>query len=218
MLTGRRCGSTRRDIRRRRERDAPASGVSNPASIRSSVVLPQPIGPSSAKNSPALISSDRRSTAVNPPKRFDRIDPQQRQVRRIGGMSCLASHSIPSRFAMKAIAFSSEVDTGSREENASKHKDKAPLLSDPIPVITSVSASLLANVEIKRPPVIHGVGRVWMRHSGSEIALAVTMPLDATKDRNNGRCRFAGTNPVSSRLIEIGWQMCPGLPQSISHD
>ena len=29
----------------------PAVGVSNPASIRSSVVLPQPDGPSSAKNS-----------------------------------------------------------------------------------------------------------------------------------------------------------------------
>jgi len=37
----------------------PWSGVSKPASIRNSVVLPQPLGPSRAKNSPALISSDK---------------------------------------------------------------------------------------------------------------------------------------------------------------
>src|SRR3981081_3599669 len=45
----------------------PSSGVSNPASILSSVVLPQPLGPSRAKNSPALMSSDSRSTARNAP-------------------------------------------------------------------------------------------------------------------------------------------------------
>src|ERR1700733_14025894 len=48
----------------------PSSGVSKPASIRKSVVLPQPLGPSSAKNSPALISSDSRSTARKAPNFF----------------------------------------------------------------------------------------------------------------------------------------------------
>ena len=43
--------------------DAARSGVSNPAISRSSVVLPQPDGPSSAKNSPRSIDSDTRSTA-----------------------------------------------------------------------------------------------------------------------------------------------------------
>src|SRR6185503_15235222 len=45
-------------------------GASKPASIRSRVVLPQPDGPSSAKNSPRAMSSDNRSTAVNAPNRF----------------------------------------------------------------------------------------------------------------------------------------------------
>src|SRR4051794_18803793 len=48
----------------------PPSGVSKPASMRSSVVLPQPDGPSSAKNSPARMSSESLSTAVKPPNRF----------------------------------------------------------------------------------------------------------------------------------------------------
>src|ERR1700730_9175249 len=48
----------------------PSSGVSKPASIRSSVVLPQPLGPSSAKNSPARMSSDSRSTARKVPNFF----------------------------------------------------------------------------------------------------------------------------------------------------
>src|SRR4051794_34446584 len=54
----------------------PASGVPKPASIRSSVVLPQPDGPSRAKNSPARISSDSLSTATKPPKRF--VTPSMR--------------------------------------------------------------------------------------------------------------------------------------------
>ena len=42
---------------------SPAVGVSRPASIRSSVVLPQPDGPSSAKNSLRWMSSETLSTA-----------------------------------------------------------------------------------------------------------------------------------------------------------
>src|SRR3954454_23452456 len=48
----------------------PASGVSRPAIIRSVVVLPQPLGPSSEKNSPSPISSDRSSTAAALPNRL----------------------------------------------------------------------------------------------------------------------------------------------------
>src|SRR5437868_5425872 len=46
----------------------PASGSSNPAIIRSVVVLPHPLGPSSEKNSPSAISSVTSSTAAAPPK------------------------------------------------------------------------------------------------------------------------------------------------------
>src|SRR6186713_1424582 len=48
----------------------PASGASKPASRRSSVVLPQPDGPSSAKNSRSWISSVTPSTAAKSPKRL----------------------------------------------------------------------------------------------------------------------------------------------------
>src|SRR5437867_9882815 len=46
----------------------PALGVSKPASMRSSVVLPQPEPPSSANSSPLRISSETLSTAVKAPK------------------------------------------------------------------------------------------------------------------------------------------------------
>ena len=47
---------------------SPASAVSNPATIRSAVVLPQPDGPSSATSSPGAISSDIPSSALAGPK------------------------------------------------------------------------------------------------------------------------------------------------------
>ncbi len=48
----------------------PVSGTSKPAIIRSVVVLPQPLGPSSEKNSPSPISSVMSSTAAASPKRL----------------------------------------------------------------------------------------------------------------------------------------------------
>src|SRR5690606_37880088 len=45
----------------------PASGISRPAIIRSSVVLPQPDGPSSTMNSPSPISRDTSSVALDVP-------------------------------------------------------------------------------------------------------------------------------------------------------
>ena len=49
---------------------SPALGRSRPASILSSVVLPQPEGPSRAKNSLRRIASDTLSTATIGPKRL----------------------------------------------------------------------------------------------------------------------------------------------------
>ena len=46
----------------------PASGCSNPAIIRSVVVLPQPDGPSSEKNSPSSIATESSDTAAACPK------------------------------------------------------------------------------------------------------------------------------------------------------
>ena len=47
----------------------PSVGWSKPASMRRSVVLPQPDGPRSEKNSPAAMVSETSSRAVNEPKR-----------------------------------------------------------------------------------------------------------------------------------------------------
>src|SRR5437773_11735817 len=49
---------------------SPASGVRNPATRRSVVVLPQPDGPSSATSSRGFTSSRRLSTAATPPYRL----------------------------------------------------------------------------------------------------------------------------------------------------
>ena len=48
----------------------PSVGASKPPIMRSSVVLPQPEGPSSEKNSPRRMSSETRSTAAVSPKRL----------------------------------------------------------------------------------------------------------------------------------------------------
>ena len=69
MLTGRRCGGTP-VTSTPSTRIVPASGSSKPPIIRSSVVLPQPEGPSSEKNSPRRIASVTSSTATKSPKRL----------------------------------------------------------------------------------------------------------------------------------------------------
>ena len=48
----------------------PLVGSSKPASMRISVVLPQPEGPRRQKNSPRKMSRERSSTATASPKRF----------------------------------------------------------------------------------------------------------------------------------------------------
>ena len=48
----------------------PSLGTSRPASMRSNVVLPQPDGPSSAKNSPGAMSRLTLSTATVEPHRL----------------------------------------------------------------------------------------------------------------------------------------------------
>ncbi len=53
-------------------RRVPSVGSSNPPIMRSSVVLPQPEGPSSEKNSPRRMSRETASTAATSPKRLVR--------------------------------------------------------------------------------------------------------------------------------------------------
>ena len=59
----------------------PSLGVSKPASMRSSVVLPQPDGPSSAKNSFSRMSSETPSTRRHRAETLgDAIDAEQRAL------------------------------------------------------------------------------------------------------------------------------------------
>src|SRR5215218_7369897 len=53
-------------------RISPAVGGSKPAIIRRVVVFPEPEAPSSVRNSPDAMSSERSSTAANSPNRFVR--------------------------------------------------------------------------------------------------------------------------------------------------
>src|SRR5579864_4105245 len=66
----------------------PASGRSNPASMRKSVVLPQPEGPKSAKNSPAAMSSETPSTAAATPGRKRFTTPSMRRCERWALLIC----------------------------------------------------------------------------------------------------------------------------------
>ena len=69
VLTGRRYGRTP-VMSRPPTLIRPAVGSSNPAIIRSVVVLPQPDGPMIEKNSPRSIRRSRLRTATSSPKRF----------------------------------------------------------------------------------------------------------------------------------------------------
>src|SRR5207248_9344278 len=48
----------------------PESGISKPAIMRSSVLFPDPLGPSKAMRDPVLISKETSSTAGTRPKRL----------------------------------------------------------------------------------------------------------------------------------------------------
>src|SRR3954469_1669972 len=67
MFTGRRFGGTR-VTSSPWSRIRPSSGTSKPAIIRKLVVLPQPLGPRSEKNSPSAIESETSFTAATLPK------------------------------------------------------------------------------------------------------------------------------------------------------
>ena len=72
----------------------PSVGSSSPATIRSVVVLPQPDGPSSAKNDPDGMVRDRSSTATKVAEALR--DPVQPQVLARG--AGLARHQLPITF------------------------------------------------------------------------------------------------------------------------
>ena len=75
MFTGRRCGGISVTSSPPMNR-LPDVGRSKPASNRSSVVLPLPEPPSSAKHSPSATSSETSSTATTSPKRL--LTPSKR--------------------------------------------------------------------------------------------------------------------------------------------
>ncbi len=73
----------------------PSVGCSKPAMSRSTVVLPDPDGPSIEKNSPAAISRSTWSTAVTAPNSF------VRPVSRMAG--CWSVMTSPSMYVLQII-------------------------------------------------------------------------------------------------------------------
>ena len=72
MLTGRLSGGSLRDIAAAKQDPTRRSAARSRRSSASVVVLPQPDGPSSEKNSPEWTSSETPSTARTVPNRFSR--------------------------------------------------------------------------------------------------------------------------------------------------
>src|SRR4051812_27643038 len=78
------------------KRTVPASGFSSPARIRSSVVLPEPDGPSRARNSPSATSSETPLSAGKRPKALATLSifrdilvlPGRRQLAGEGELQC----------------------------------------------------------------------------------------------------------------------------------
>src|SRR5262245_15104500 len=88
----------------------PSVGVSKPASMRNSVVLPHPDGPSSAKNSPRAMSSVRASTAVTAPKRL--LTASKRTSGCVSALVFAASPSaIDSSFRARTLAGRDDTST-----------------------------------------------------------------------------------------------------------
>src|SRR5262245_46060777 len=152
MLTGRRCGGTGTTSSPPRKM-RPSLGVSKPASIRSNVVLPQPDGPSSAKNSPCPISKVSVSTAATAPKRLLTAS------KRISGALPPAPWSAPpvaidSPFAAHTLAARTGRSTRSRGQGSS-HR---PLPARIFPLaFARVHSRLEAAVE---PPLFRESGKV----------------------------------------------------------
>src|SRR5262249_35843130 len=84
----------------------PASGCSKPATIRSSVVFPQPDGPSRVRNSPASTSSETSLTTGVPPNDFR--TPSSETAPCIGSLDLREKgpDSIPRRAALRPRAAS----------------------------------------------------------------------------------------------------------------
>src|SRR5882757_6459773 len=119
----------------------PSSGVSKPASIRNSVVLPQPLGPSSAKNSPARISSERLSTARKLPN--DLATPSMRS-RGMSGAAGSGNGLAASALASPDVTFFSPDSTPVRQSRqASGGSPPAQPLRGATPAILSACVSLL---------------------------------------------------------------------------
>src|ERR1051325_1362334 len=76
---------------------SPAVGCSNPAIMRSVVVLPQPDGPRNTTNSPFAISSERSPTTVVSPNDFVRLVKETLMGFwcRVSGVRCQVPNHIP---------------------------------------------------------------------------------------------------------------------------
>src|SRR5256885_10432120 len=164
---------------------SPSEGSRNPASSRSVVVLPQPEGPNRQTSCPWSIRKETSSTTASDPNRL--VRPRKST----DANQCLPvlSHGSASGLGI-LIAFSSEVGTGSREENASKkdQSTKNPAAKRPSGAYTFTkpldrgfsSALAMGNAERVQPDLDHAKRaqdhrRVDMAHMGDAERLTLQL-------------------------------------------
>src|SRR5260370_26069858 len=132
MLIGRRCGGTPvmswPSITSR-----PASGVSKPASRRSSVVVPQPELPSRANSSPRSMTRSTPSTAMTAPKRLVR-----RSMRTID-VSCIVTGAALLHARQKTRWLHRPVD-GANDTDDVRYRDVAKVLVTAIQAVAAIVA------------------------------------------------------------------------------
>src|SRR3984885_15381920 len=73
----------------------PAVASSNPARMRSSVVLPEPLSPSRVRNSPCSTSSEMEASTVCPPKRLPTFSRRRKTAPLMLRPSLAGLHFVP---------------------------------------------------------------------------------------------------------------------------
>src|SRR5215510_8103498 len=175
MLTGRRCGGTGTMSSPPRKM-RPALGVSKPASIRSNVVLPQPDGPSSAKNSPLAISKVSVSTAATAPKCLLTASKRIRDALPSAPWSAPAV-AIDSPFAAHTLAAHADRSTRRRRMSACCGQGSSHRLL-PARILPLALARIHSRYEAAiEPPLLREPGEIGGTYSGR---LRHRRPVDRT--------------------------------------
>src|SRR5688500_1208628 len=107
-------------------RALPAEGLSRPARTRSRVVLPAPLGPKSARHSPALSENETLATAFLAPN--DRPSPatsSRGAAARVAAVMCLELATL-ARGAQNAVSFRARPSADANDRTNERHRRSSP--------------------------------------------------------------------------------------------